>query len=107
MTNGMAFAQFPAADSEDGYHLIDIFTIEAISQSSEPTVAAIFTRGTDRFYQIAVPEEVFQQIGEKDAAGWALNLVSRVSRVASGVGPDLIAPEWDIDANQPVIPSGP
>jgi hypothetical protein len=90
-----AFAKFPAAEGRGSYHLIDIFTVEAITQSSEPTVCAIFCQGTDRFYQVAILN--LQQSGEKDAANWCLSLISRVARLAGGQSEDTRVDLDDLD----------
>lgn len=78
MSDQKAFAQFPAAGGA-AYHLIDIFMIEAIGQSSAPEGAVIFG-ATDRYYSVEVSQEELDRAGEPDAASWCLSLVTEVSQ---------------------------
>ena len=79
MSDQKAFAKFPAAGG--GYQYIDIFAIEAIGQSVEPSGAVIFG-ATERYYQIVIPKDELERSGEPDAASWALSLVSKVARAS-------------------------
>lgn len=84
MSDLKAFAKFPAMSVEGGYHLIDIYQIEAISQSQVPTAAVIFGP-TDRFYSVEVPQKELDRAGEADAAGWCLALISKVAQMGMGI----------------------
>lgn len=72
-----AFAKFP--NMGGGYHLVDVFAIVAIGQSTAPTGAVLFGE-TERYYSIEVPQEELDRAGEPDAASWCLTLISDVSR---------------------------
>lgn len=82
MSDLKAFAKFPALGGEGAYQLIDIYQIEAIGQSTAPTAAVVFAIGTERFYQIEVPQEELDRAGEPDAASWCLSLVTKVARIS-------------------------
>ena len=81
MSDQKAFAKFPSP--KGGYQYLDIFVIEAIGQSTEPTLAVVFG-ATERFYQIEVTPAELERSGEPDAASWALSLVSKTARMALG-----------------------
>ena len=87
--NQKAFAKFPGDEGQ--YFLIDIYKIESIGQSTEPTGAIIFAE-SGKFYRVIVDESLLGQPGgPKDAAEYSLSVLADVALRAAGQHPDQLA----------------